>query len=127
MNFGTSPPEMTAAGIPMTSAAHLDIEESEHNRSVRLKLTGELDLGSEPVLRRRLDQLRADGSSVLLDLSSLGFMDSTGLRLMIDMLQSSQQDGWNLRIASDLSPQVLRLFRLVHFDRLIVDAPSDGP
>ncbi len=102
---------------------NLELEETQESGRLRLKLTGELDLASAPTVRQRLDQLRTERRSVLLDLSQLTFMDSSGLHVMIDQLQR-QHDGWMLRIDPNLTPQVRRLFELVQLDRLTMDAPG---
>jgi anti-anti-sigma factor len=104
---------------PMTSTS-LDIQETrESPRSVRLALSGELDLASAPALEGRLAQLRGERQSVHLDLAKLEFIDSTGIRLLIDALNDARQDGWNLEIGPELSPPVSRVFELVWMDRVI--------
>ena len=100
------------------------IHESRINGSVRLSLTGELDLGTTPVLEDRLTRLQATNSPVMLDLSRLDFIDSTGLHLLVRMVGDARIKRWQLRIEPDVSPQVKSLFRLVRLDRfLAADEP----
>ncbi len=106
--------------------SHLQIVESQEPERIRLRLSGELDLASAPRLRERLDELRQQRRPVVLDLSELEFMDSSGLHLMIDELQEARVGDWSLRIDPNIAPQVLRLFRLVELDRLILDGPRPG-
>lgn len=59
------------------------IERQDADGRVVFGLHGELDLGAEAEFRRRVDPADADGT-VVLDLSELSFMDSTGLRLLLE-------------------------------------------
>ena len=56
-----------------------------------LKLSGELDLGTVPELRERLEGLGAE--RIRLDLSKLDFMDSTGVSLLIGATQEAKNGG----------------------------------
>jgi len=51
--------------------------------AVVLRLAGELDLGSEAAYRGELDST-LPASTIVLDLSDVSFMDSTGLRLLLE-------------------------------------------
>ncbi len=102
-------------GAPTTFA----IQETRDGDYLRLSLTGELDLGSVPILEDRLAGLRALKSPVRLDLSKLEFIDSTGLHLLVRTVGDAQIKGWPLRIDPDVAPEVMRLFKLVHLDRFV--------
>ena len=65
------------------SNAGFRIERQETDGRVVFALQGELDLGAEAEFRRRVDSAGPDGT-VVLDLSGLSFMDSTGLRLLLE-------------------------------------------
>lgn len=84
---------------------------------LRLMLLGELDLSVGPELEARLEELRAEGRSVLMDLSKLDFMDSTGLTIVIEAIEACRSNGWAFMIDPDLSPQVRELFRLTALDQ----------
>jgi anti-anti-sigma factor len=99
--------------------AELTIHESRSGLAVRLSLSGELDLGSAPLLEDRLARLRVAKSSVRLDLSRLEFIDSTGLHLLVRTVGDAQIKGWDLEIEPDVAPDVMRLFKLVHLDRFV--------
>ncbi len=48
---------------------------------------GEIDLSTVPALRRRLDEAAGTGvRQVVLDLRSVSFLDSSGLKLILDQL-----------------------------------------
>jgi anti-sigma B factor antagonist len=98
-------------------SAEFEIRESPERGGLRLTLLGELDLSSAPGLEARLGELQAENRPVVLDLSKLEFMDSTGLAIMTRAINSSWSDGWTFVIDPNLSPQVRRLFSLTALDR----------
>lgn len=63
---------------------------------VTLKIVGELDLGTVPVLAESVERLKRDMKGLTLDLSDLTFMDSTGLRLLIELDRRASREEWKL-------------------------------
>jgi anti-anti-sigma factor len=60
-------------------------------------LSGELDLATADALQRELERVEAtDVSSIILDLSALTFMDSTGVRLILRAHARSRADSERL-------------------------------
>jgi anti-anti-sigma factor len=109
----------------MGSTRSLKVHRTEHAGCEHLKLIGELDLGTAPMLEDRLRQLRSDNVSVRLDLSELRFMDSTGLHVLIRAVQDSRADGWHLEVGPDVSSPVRRLLQLVNVEGFLLREPSD--
>jgi len=69
------PPELER---PLTIEVHLDGDEAT------LTLTGELDPHTAPMLADEIESLEADHvTTVVLVLGALGFIDSSGLRVVI--------------------------------------------
>jgi anti-anti-sigma factor len=85
------------------------IEERRSGGTVVLTLHGELDLASVEIVGARLDELRAAGEPVLLDLDALDFMDSSGLRLVLNAAEASDAAGWPFSLTPG-PEQVQRLF-----------------
>ena len=104
----------------LMSQTQLELYEQRENGTVRLSLLGELDLASAPALENRLNLLRAQKRPVRLDLSKLEFIDSTGIELLLRTLQASRQDGWELGVDHQLSPQVQRVLTLINLKDLIL-------
>jgi anti-anti-sigma factor len=73
-------------------------------------------MGSTRILEDRLTRLRGKKRPVVLDLARLQFIDSTGLHLLVRAMADAKTNGWDLRIAPEVSPTVTRLFKLVHFN-----------
>jgi anti-anti-sigma factor len=84
---------------------------------------GELDRWSAPILEGRLASLRAVRSPVRLDLSRLEFIDSTGIRLLVQSVGDARLKRWEFQIERDVSPPVLSVFRLVRLDRFVDSCP----
>jgi len=62
----------------------LDFETREEAEQTLIELRGELDLSTAEKVERELTRVEAQAPSVLvLDLSGLKFLDSTGLRLVV--------------------------------------------
>ncbi len=79
-----------------------------HTISVR----GELDLATADVLERELVRVEAtDALSIVLDLSALTFIDSTGVRLLIGAHARSRADSNRLTLLRGPST-VQRVFKL---------------
>ena len=62
-----------------------------------MRLVGALDLATVPVLDAQIAELRTSGiRRIVLDLSALGFMDSTGLRCILEQDMQARQDGFSM-------------------------------
>lgn len=96
-----------------------EIDEDRQDEWLVLRLTGELDLASAPVLQHRLAQLRADKQPVRLDLSGLQFIDSSGMRLLIAAFNEARSEGWRLDVLPSLSSNVEQSLRLAKLERII--------
>ena len=77
-----------------------------------MSVRGELDLSTAPELRAVLQSQQRGGESVTIDLSAVEFMDSTGLRVLLEAQADANRDGWNVALAPDLPDQVDRLLDL---------------
>ena len=83
-----------------------------------IALLGELDLDGAPRVEEELLRVEAtDAASIVVDLSSLEFIDSTGLRLLVMAAERSSSDG---RFSILRGPkQVHRVFEMTDLiDRL---------
>lgn len=76
-------------------------------------LLGELDLDSASVLARALDPLLDEGPpEVVVECSGLGFIDSSGLAVLVAAQNRLQSRGAHLTIRS-LKPHALKTFAIV--------------
>lgn len=101
------PPELEN---PLTIEVHREGDEAV------LTLTGELDPHTAPTLADELEAVRADGAtSVVLVLSGLTFVDSSGLRVLIAADRSLAEAGGQLVLRSP-SETVRRLLEITGLD-----------
>lgn len=92
----------------------LNIDVAPHGERTVITATGEIDLSTAPMLESHLDELVVD-SHVVLDLSGVTFIDSTGLRVILSADSKAGEHGRALAIVATNGP-VLRLFELTGVD-----------
>jgi anti-anti-sigma factor len=89
--------------------SEFSIQERRLDGTVVLTLRGELDLVNAETVAARLDALRTAGEPVLLDLDVLDFMDSSGLRVVLNAAEASDASGWPFSVTHG-PDQIQRLF-----------------
>jgi anti-sigma B factor antagonist len=81
-----------------------------HRQRVHLRLFGELDISTARRVERELADLRDAGwSRLVLDLSGLTFVCSTGLHLALRWSEAARNEGFELTLLPG-SPAVQRVF-----------------
>ena len=83
-----------------------DVTVEDGPDGVVVRVSGELDIVSEPQLNQALEQVA--GRDATLDLSELAFMDSTGLRTLLGAARAYP----NVKLQGPLQPPVQRLLEL---------------
>jgi anti-sigma B factor antagonist len=107
---------MSALGFEVRTAA---VTPSTYVVSV----TGEVDSFTAPALEQELEWVLGDGASnAVVDLAGVGFIDSTGLRVLLKALPRFEQRGGRLVLVSD-DRRVLRTLEITGLDRKFVLEP----
>lgn len=103
----------------------LTVESSEHDGALVVALAGEFDLASAQLVDEELARAQESYSVVVLDLSQVTFMDSTGLHVVLRVDERMHEAGSTLRVVPG-SAQVQRLFQLTGATERLstVSAPS---
>jgi anti-anti-sigma factor len=85
------------------------VEPLEDSRVVRA--TGEIDLTTITVLRRELYAAREEAVTVLLDMSGVTFIDSSGLHLLLEASHSSAESDWGFFVVrpSDVVKRLIEI------------------
>jgi anti-anti-sigma factor len=104
--------------------SNLEIVDRSGGRATA-RLSGDLDIVTSEEVKRELAQLIDDGHSVLaLDLSGVGFVDSSGLGVLVGVHRHAESQGASFLVRS-VPPQVQRLFEITRLgDLLTVDGDS---
>jgi anti-sigma B factor antagonist len=102
----------------------LSISTTENGTSRTVRLEGTCDLATAPELRAALQPLvPPDVQEVIVDVSQLEFIDSTGLGVILGSMRRLREGGGTLRIAG-AAGTVRRVLEITDLDKVIplVDA-----
>lgn len=114
-------PQLTrrdASDVQMTIDDHID-----GDRAV-LTVSGEVDVYTAPTLREHILTAIGEGAStVVVDLSKVAFMDSTGLGVMVGALKRLRQSEGRLVVVCDSEP-VLKIFSVTGLTDVFGVVPS---
>jgi anti-sigma B factor antagonist len=93
--------------------AELDITVRKTNDTTAVvAVAGEIDVYTSPVLQGRLVEVLRDGSSnIVLDLSKVTFLDSTGLGVLITALKRCRNAEGDLELVT-AQPNVLKVLEI---------------
>jgi anti-anti-sigma factor len=87
-------------------------------------LRGELDFSEAPLLARALDELReAAPLGMVLDLSELTFIDSSGINALVMAARAVAAEG-NALVLAEPTPGVQRVFAIVNLSELVRIEPT---
>jgi anti-anti-sigma factor len=104
----------------------LDLSTKTEGTTVRVALTGELDIAGAARVEQELERIEQDPpATIVLDLRELAFMDSTGLRVIIAADDRAREQERRLVVVrgSDTVQRIIAMTRLD--ERLeIVDDPA---
>jgi anti-sigma B factor antagonist len=93
------------------------ITEEPRGEALVLAIVGELDLSTVPELSRRVeDGLTRNPTTLTLDLGELTFMDSSGLRLLIELYRRSARETWRLTLRPSRHESAQAVLRLTGAD-----------
>lgn len=99
------------------------IEEERAGRATALRLTGEIDVAADAAVRARVDAAAA--GTLVIDLSAVTFMDSSGLRELLRARKECDRRGGRLVLAG-VPPTLARLFDLTGTAAMFEIAPTLG-
>lgn len=102
---------MTKGG-PMRPQPTFTTRIQKHEDVAVMVLSGELDLATAPILRKDLAQIEDGGApAIMLDLRAVSFIDSSGLKELVEARNRAQSNGHRLTIEAP-SHAAERLFEL---------------
>ena len=93
-----------------------------------MQVVGEIDVYTAPRLRERLDQeIEAGRHHLVVDLSGVSFMDSTGLGVLVGRLKQIRLHDGSLKLVCT-HDRVLKVFVITGLDKVFaISRPSTRP
>src|ERR1700730_5500060 len=101
-------PENSAKPVPQ-----LILVTSTDGEAAKVHCTGKLITGTTAILQTEIRALLPGSKRIVLDLTDLGYMDSTGLGSIIGLYVSAKTAGVRLEVIN-LSQRVRHLFRITN-------------
>jgi anti-sigma B factor antagonist len=99
----------------MDGVLHVDVQSL--NGSTLIAVVGEVDIDSMPELQATLDELSIE-RQILVDLSGVLFMDSSGLNVLLRQRTRMTEKGGSIYICNP-SPAVQRLVEITGLDDVL--------
>ena len=93
----------------------MDIKSAEKDGVLVVEINGEINISSSPELKKWFE--KAQGSKVLINMSKVGYIDSSGLATLVELLKRLKTKGGALTL-TQLSVKVKSLFEITKLDRL---------
>lgn len=102
----------------------MDLRTESRDGYAVVALGGRLTASGAPALRSAVAELIAAGEArVVIDMTDLQFVDSSGLGALVGGLKSARVAGGDLRIAA-VSEAVRTVLHLTNLDRVLRDYPT---
>jgi anti-sigma B factor antagonist len=103
----------------------------EDRGAIVIALAGDVDLESSPKVRTVLLECVGKKQPVLVDMSAIAYIDSSGVASLVEAFQSARKMGTSFALVS-VSDAALRVLQLARLDRIfsihstLEDAFADG-
>jgi len=97
-----------------------DVTVRDQDGRAVVAVAGELDIATAPALRTALDQAGEAGRSVVVDLSSTTFADSTGMSTLAQAHARAKTAGWRMIVICPRATRdVGRILELIGLDQVL--------
>jgi anti-sigma B factor antagonist len=102
-------------------------EISEQQGASVVAFTGEVDLESSPAAREILLKCLESTSKVIVDLSEVSYIDSSGVASLVEALQAAKKNGSQFALAA-VSEPTRRVLELARLDKVftLYDSVDEG-
>lgn len=94
-----------------------------------VRVGGEVDLATAPDLAAALDEALAAGRPIVLDLTDVAFIDTSGVRVMLDARRHVTENGMELTVVAPPDSPARRILDLTELSEAlsVIDATDDIP
>lgn len=97
----------------------VEVELERRNGALLVRLTGEIDLSNVDELQQRLNNSLAPDQNVVLDLTGIEYIDSQGLRLLLQLYARQAGGGSKLRLVAPLGGFAREVLKMTSIDEEI--------
>jgi len=97
------------------------VQRHERGSAIVVEVSGEIDLSTADLVRTQATA--PDKQRIVLDLRQVGFMDTSGIRLVVELMRAEDEGGAKLAIAAD-GDAVLRLLDMAGLKPKLRLAPT---
>jgi anti-sigma B factor antagonist len=95
----------------------MDTNVREENGVSIVSVTGDVDLESSPVARKTLLDCVGGSKLILVDLSAVDYIDSSGVASLVECFQAARGSGNGFALVS-VSEAALRVLKLARLDKI---------
>ena len=96
----------------------LSIDRTSAGRTCTLVLAGEVDVYTAPALRQQLlDSIDEGCMDVIIDLENVGFIDSSGLGVLVGVLKRIRENDGSLRLAA-ANESIVKVLMITGLDKV---------
>jgi anti-sigma B factor antagonist len=107
-------------------SSEFDIETiASGERTAVLRVRGRLDARSAPVLTARCAEVRKEGRHLILNLSGVSFLASSGVGALLALVEEYHQSTSRVRLV-EVSPAVDSVIRLLNLDQFLAIDPTEA-
>jgi anti-sigma B factor antagonist len=86
------------AGGFLAAPGNFDVNTHQQGTALVVAPQGEIDLATVDLVRQAVERERQPGQDMVLDLRAVGFMDTSGLRYVLELVEWAERDGFSVRI-----------------------------
>jgi anti-anti-sigma factor len=111
----------------VVAPSDFDVTTNRQGTALVVMPRGEIDLATVDLVRDAVKAEHQPGDDVVLDLREVGFMDTSGLRYVLELNDRAGRDGFQLRLVRGPAA-VQRVFEVSGLDARLpfVDDPADA-
>jgi anti-sigma B factor antagonist len=106
------------------AAVDVSVTSRESGDRTVIEVKGEIDVYTAPVLREELTSLiDSEHTTIVVDLTQVSFMDSTGLGVLVGALKKVRTLGGDLALVID-QEKILKVFRITALTQVFTIHPT---
>src|SRR5258707_1098734 len=99
----------------------MEVKSFQQNQATVFQVTGEINISTSPDFKKNFEKIPS--LKIIIDLEKVGYIDSSGLATLVEILKKSKSQGGQLAL-SGMSDKVKSLFEITKLDKLFTIFPN---